>query len=84
LVNGLADIEKAIDTILNAMCNNVSILLETNYDTDGIKSAVTLVKFITSIIGYNKENVRLIINRRKHGNGFNQVLIKNIIDMHSK
>ena len=61
----------------NDDCNKKVILL-TDYDCDGISSALVLTKFL-EIMFVNPENYTTIVNQRKWSNGLNDNLMKEII-----
>lgn len=83
-IDKLKDIDKASDHIINYMREKKHIAIVTDYDADGVNSAATLYKAFTSpkILGYPKELVSVIVNKRKHGNGFSDYLVKKIFDLH--
>lgn len=74
----LKDIELAADYIVTYIYANKRILLVTDYDCDGISSAIVLTKFFKDILKY--DNCETVVNRRKNGNGINNTLLTQIIE----
>ena len=72
-------LDKAVDKVIEVMSNNKKILLVTDYDCDGLTSAITLTKYFKEILKYH--NTETIANERKYGNGINETLLKNILDI---
>lgn len=60
------------------------IALVTDYDTDGITSAVVLTRYFRDILKYPKDKYTTIVNRRNDGNGFNPTLCKRVLDVHNE
>lgn len=57
------------------------IALVTDYDCDGITSATVLTKGFLEVLNYT--NITTIVNRRKDGNGFNDILVSRILETHN-
>lgn len=76
----LPDLDKAAELILYHMENNNMIYVVSDFDADGITSAVTLYKSLIDVFGIDKRYVRVIVNKRKLGNGFNKSLTANILE----
>lgn len=78
----LKDVYEGADLVLKHINNKSKILLVTDYDCDGISSAVTLTRFFRDNLKY--ENFDTLVNRRKNGNGFNSHLMDEILNIHNK
>jgi len=76
------DINKAKELILSAIRNNEKILVVTDYDVDGVTSAVLAYKMLLYLFEY--DNFHVIINKREYGNGINDVIRDQIIDLHKE
>lgn len=63
---------------------NSHIAVVTDYDADGITSAVTLTKGLLDVFACDYKQITTIVNRKKHGNGFNKSLVAKIINMHKQ
>lgn len=63
---------------------NNHIAVVTDYDCDGITSAVTLTKGLLDVFACDEKQVTTIINRKKNGNGFNKSLVAQILDLHKR
>jgi len=71
----MKDLEKGVDRVIQAISNNERIVVYGDYDTDGITSVVTLVKFLRRF----HENVTYYIpDRIKEGYGLNKVAVGKI------
>jgi len=68
----LPDVTKSAPIINDVIKRGGKILLVTDGDLDGQTSAVIGYKFITEIYGYS--NIEIIVNKREHGNGFNNTI----------
>lgn len=67
----LKDIDIAADRILQAKKNKEQIALVTDFDVDGISSAVVMKKALVEYMGFGEENVTIHVNyRMKLGYGF--------------
>lgn len=74
-------LERASGIISDSITNNKHIVLVTDYDADGITSAVVLTNGFKNILNYS--NITTIVNKRKDGNGFNKSLVSRIIDLNN-
>ena len=79
-IDSFLDLELAGKLVIQAMEQQERIALVTDYDCDGICSAVMSRKFFLDYLGY--KNIVTIVNRRNWGNGLNQHLLENIIAEH--
>lgn len=77
--NKLKDIDIARDTILESMKNNEHIVFVTDYDFDGVSSCNALSLFFRDVLKY--KNYGYLINKRKYGNGINDVLTQQILSL---
>lgn len=77
----LKDVEKAAEYIVTYIYADKRILLVTDYDCDGINSAIVLTKYFKDILQYH--NCETIVNRRKKGNGINDTLLAEILEKDS-
>lgn len=81
----LTDLKKAGDIIANHIKNKSHILIVTDYDADGVNSALILYKTFYKIFNMiPKDNLFLLINKRKLGNGINEKILKDILYLHEK
>lgn len=78
----LSDIDKASDIIYKHIKNNSRILICSDLDCDGMTSAMSLYLFLKDVFKVKEDNIRVIINKRSHGNGFNPILVKRIKDLY--
>lgn len=78
-LDNLKDIDKAGRLLVKHIEDNNKIIIVSDMDCDGITSAVTLTKGLLEVFNVNPKNVFTIVNRRKHGNGFNKYLIEEVI-----
>lgn len=73
---------KGFDNVGNLITEHINknnfILLVTDYDCDGINSAVLLTKFFRDILKY--KNFETMVNKRIDGNGFNKKLVSRIME----
>lgn len=76
-IDSFLDLELAGKLVIQAIEQQERIALVTDYDCDGICSAVMSRKFFLDYLGY--KNIVTIVNRRNWGNGLNQHLLENII-----
>lgn len=78
----LKDVHKAADRIISAILNHEVIGLVTDFDVDGITSAVVMYRALTEAMGVEKSNVRLFINKRmEYSYGFNDGILKEILSL---
>jgi len=75
----LKDVYVGADLIVSHINKGSRIGLVTDYDSDGINSAVVLTKTMLDVFKIPKEKVVTIINKRKNGNGFNKILIDTVL-----
>lgn len=80
----LKDVGKGATLVSKALDDRLHICVVTDYDSDGINSAVTLTKGLRKVFGIDKKNLTTIVNKRVNGNGFNPVLVKRIKDVHDR
>lgn len=77
----LKDIKKAVDRIAVARQRNETIGLVTDFDVDGISSAVVMFLALTEYMDFAKENVKIHVNNRNvFGYGFNELALNHIIE----
>ena len=72
----MPDIKKSTKIINEVIDKNGFILLLADMDCDGVNSAAIGYKFLKKIFKYN--NFEVIVNQRKHDNGINDTLTKNV------
>lgn len=77
----LKDVDKAAELLKSILDTNGRVLLVTDYDCDGISSAITLDRFFRTILKYT--NYKTIVNQRKCGNGMNKDLLREVLDEHN-
>lgn len=80
----LKDIDRGGTLLARHIDNRSHIVIVTDYDCDGLTSAVTLTKGLTNIFACSYKDVTTVINKRIHGNGFNPVLTQRVIDIHKE
>lgn len=78
----MKDIKEAATSIASYINNNKRIAIVTDYDSDGINSAVVLTKSFKEIFKY--DNIITIINKRIYGNGINSMLLSTLIEENNK
>ena len=78
----LPDVAKASSIIVDSMSKGEHIVLVTDYDSDGLNSAVVLVKTFKEHFNYN--NITLLVNKRRHGNGINPTLVNRILGVNGE
>lgn len=83
-LDSLKDVDKGANLLIRHIDNRSHIVIVSDYDSDGLTSAVTLTKGLTKIFACSDKDVTTIINKRIYGNGFNPVLTKSIIELHKK
>lgn len=83
-LNKLSDIDKASDIIYKHINLGNNILICSDLDCDGMTSAMSLYLFLKDVFKVKDENVRVIINKRSHGNGFNPILVNRIKELHKE
>ena len=77
----LKDIDVAAKRISEAYINNEVIGLVTDFDVDGISSAVVMKKALVSYMGFKGENVQIHVNNRMlYGYGFNEKALRAVFD----
>ena len=79
-LDNLKDVGNGALLLKEMIDNKKHICIVSDYDADGITSAVTLTKGIKNIL--KNKNTSTIVNKRKDSNGFNKKLIRRIIDLH--
>ena len=81
----LKDLKEAGELIASHIKKQSNILLVTDYDSDGVNSAIVLHKSMVDIFKM-KYNVNLftIVNKRKNGNGINNTLLNEILTLNEK
>ena len=82
-LNNLDDIDKASDMIHSSIINNERIAVVCDYDSDGINSAIVLVRSLIRLFGVDKKMISIIINKRINGNGITDALLETIIMEHN-
>jgi single-stranded-DNA-specific exonuclease len=83
-IDKIPDLDKSSDLLEKHINKENYIAVVTDYDADGITSAVTLYKSLRRIFGVKRDNIVVIVNKRKHGNGFNRTLVSRIEEVSSK
>lgn len=82
-LSSFSGLEDGITLMNKHINNNNHIALVVDYDSDGATSAYVLYDFITNIIGYSKDNISIIINSRKNGNGIGDNLLEEIYTLNN-
>ena len=68
----MPEVMQSSKIILEHMSKNNNILLVSDFDSDGITSAAVGYKMFKKLFKYN--NIEIIVNTRKNGNGINNTL----------
>lgn len=76
------DMEKAVERVLRALCENEHIVMYTDYDCDGIPGGVILHDFFTALGYTNFENY--IPHRHHEGYGFNAGSVTQFVERNTK
>jgi single-stranded-DNA-specific exonuclease len=76
----LMDMEKGVGILKKHIEANNHIVIVSDYDADGVTSAVVLTRGLTEVLGSN--NVTTKLNHRKNGNGVNQTIINELVELH--
>lgn len=75
----LKDIDVAAERISKARVNNEKIGLVTDFDVDGISSAVVMKLALVKYLGFDDDKVKIYVNNRmKFGYGFKEKALENI------
>lgn len=72
-------IKSSLDLIVSHIQKGSRIGLVTDYDADGINSAVMLTKTFWRIFNYPQDKLVTIVNRRENGNGMNKLITGEVI-----
>ena len=80
-IDNLKDVELGANILLDSISKNLHICIVTDYDFDGISSAVVLTKGIKNILKH--KNTTTVVNKRIYGNGFNPRIVRKILDINS-
>ncbi len=83
-LESLKDVDVGAKILIKHIDNRSHIAVVSDYDADGLTSAVTLTKGLLEVFACDKNKVTTIINKRKLGNGFNPVLTEDIIKLHKQ
>lgn len=78
-IDKLTDIEKGANIVKKAIEADKNILCVTDYDLDGITSAVVLNKSLLDILCVNPNKLHVMVNKRRDGNGFTPKLIERVL-----
>jgi single-stranded-DNA-specific exonuclease len=77
----MKDIDLAAQRITEAKRANEIVGLVTDFDVDGISSAVVMYLALTEYMGFDKDNVQIHVNNRmKYGYGFNNDALDAVIE----
>lgn len=77
----LKDIDVAAKRILEAKLNNEVVGLVTDFDVDGISSAVVMKLALVEYMGFPEENVQTHVNNRMlYGYGFNEKALNAVFE----
>lgn len=77
----LKDIDKAVERIVQAKINNEKIGLVTDFDVDGITSAVVMRSALRDYLGFKDEDIIPYVNNRmQYGYGFNDEVLKRVVN----
>lgn len=76
----LKDVELGAKLLKDMIDSKKHICVVSDYDADGVTSAVVLTKGIKNIL--KNKNTSTIVNKRKDGNGFNNKLVRKIVSLH--
>ena len=77
----LKGVKEAFDLIMD-IGRESHILILTDYDADGITSAIVLTKYFKDISHY--PNIKTIINKRINNNGINPILLEQVLKLHKE
>lgn len=80
-IDNLKDVGLGANILLDSISKNLHICIVTDYDVDGISSAVVLTKGIKNILKH--KNTTTVVNKRIYGNGFNPRIVRKILDINS-
>lgn len=80
----LTDVYKGGELIATNMRENKHICIVCDFDADGISSATVFYKSLVEVMGYPKENISVIINHRRDGNGYTMKLVDRILKLHKE
>jgi len=80
----LKDVYVAGKMISDHIKENKHILVVSDYDSDGINSAIVLSKSILDVLNHKESKFSCFVNTRRDGNGFNKKLLDRIVDLHNK
>lgn len=72
-------IQQASKELCRLIKENKKILVITDYDCDGINSAAVIFKTLKKVM--KDEDFKIVVNKRKFGNGINQELLDTINDL---
>lgn len=78
-IDKLKDIGKGAHILKKALDNNKNVLCVTDYDLDGISSAVVLYKSLLDVLCINPNKLKVIVNKRRDGNGFTPKLVERVL-----
>lgn len=78
----LKDVDVAGKIISQHLDEKSHILIVSDYDCDGITSAIVIYKMLKEKLGKTK-NVSVLINQRVNGNGYTRHLMSEILSLHS-
>jgi single-stranded-DNA-specific exonuclease len=77
----LKDMDKAVDRIATAKKRNEAIGLVTDFDVDGISSAVVMYLALTEYMDFDKSKIRIFVNNRNvFGYGFNELALDHVME----
>jgi single-stranded-DNA-specific exonuclease len=76
----LKDIEKAVERIIVAKERGERVGLVTDFDVDGISSAVVMFRALTEHLGFEESQIVLYVNNRmEYGYGFNDKVLDRVM-----
>lgn len=77
----LKDIQPAVERIAAAKERNEAIALVTDFDVDGISSAVVMFLALTEYMGFDESKVKIRVNNRNvFGYGFNELALNHVLE----
>lgn len=82
-LNEMSGMDEAAKIIHEAVSKKERIAIVTDYDSDGVNSAIVIYLFLKHVF-QDDENIVAIINKRTNGNGITAHLLESIIHEHKK
>lgn len=83
-IDKLKDVYLAAEIIIKHINNNSHIAIVSDYDADGVNAATILYLIFKNIFMVDTKKLTVLVNKRKNGNGYNNVLMERIIEVDNK